>query len=82
MKSKLLEESKRVFKPEFLNRLDDLIVFRSLNREDMAKIVRDHPIREWGEKLAPFVQEANRQDPQSPTCPWDATLAGLHLLLG
>ena len=51
-------------------------------KEDMAKIVRDHPIGEWGEQLAPFVQEANRQDPQRPKCPWDATLDGLHLLLG
>jgi ATP-dependent Clp protease ATP-binding subunit ClpC len=39
MKGKLLEEAKRVFKPEFLNRLDDVIVFRSLNRADMDKIV-------------------------------------------
>jgi ATP-dependent Clp protease ATP-binding subunit ClpC len=39
MKSKLLDEAKRVFKPEFMNRLDDLIVFRNLNREDMANIV-------------------------------------------
>ena len=36
---KLLEEAKRAFKPEFLNRLDDVIVFRSLNRADMGKIV-------------------------------------------
>ena len=39
MKSKLLDESKRHFKPEFLNRLDDLIVFRNLNKADMAQIV-------------------------------------------
>jgi ATP-dependent Clp protease ATP-binding subunit ClpC len=39
MKSKLLEEAKRAFKPEFMNRLDDLIVFRNLNRADMGKIV-------------------------------------------
>jgi len=39
MKVKLLEEAKRAFKPEFLNRLDDVIVFRSLNRADMSKIV-------------------------------------------
>ena len=39
MKGKLLEEAKRVFKPEFLNRLDDVIVFRSLNKADMGKIV-------------------------------------------
>ena len=39
MKGKLLDEAKRVFKPEFMNRLDDIIVFRNLNREDMVKIV-------------------------------------------
>jgi len=39
MKEKLLSEAKRVFRPEFLNRLDDVIVFRALNKEDMAKIV-------------------------------------------
>jgi ATP-dependent Clp protease ATP-binding subunit ClpC len=40
MKGKLLDEAKRAFKPEFLNRLDDVIVFRNLNRDDMAKIVQ------------------------------------------
>ncbi len=39
MKVKLLEEAKRVFKPEFLNRLDDTIVFRMLTKEDMARII-------------------------------------------
>ncbi|MCS7048219.1 MAG: ATP-dependent Clp protease ATP-binding subunit [Verrucomicrobiae bacterium] len=39
MKSKLLDEAKRAFKPEFLNRLDDVIVFRTLNKDDMRKIV-------------------------------------------
>ncbi|MCM8792586.1 MAG: AAA family ATPase, partial [Candidatus Omnitrophica bacterium] len=39
MKEKLLEEVKRTFKPEFLNRLDDIIVFRSLTKEDLEKIV-------------------------------------------
>jgi ATP-dependent Clp protease ATP-binding subunit ClpC len=39
MRDKILEESKRVFKPEFLNRLDDMIVFHTLGREDLAKIV-------------------------------------------
>ena len=39
MKGKLLDEAKRVFKPEFMNRLDDMIVFRNLNKEDMCKIV-------------------------------------------
>jgi ATP-dependent Clp protease ATP-binding subunit ClpC len=39
MRDKIMEESKRVFKPEFLNRLDDLIVFHTLERSDLAKIV-------------------------------------------
>jgi ATP-dependent Clp protease ATP-binding subunit ClpC len=39
MKEKMLTETKRVFKPEFLNRLDDIIVFHSLTREDLTKIV-------------------------------------------
>ena len=39
MRDKILEESKRVFKPEFLNRLDDLIVFHQLERNDLVQIV-------------------------------------------
>src|ERR1700693_3460421 len=39
MRDKILDESKRVFKPEFLNRLDDMIVFHTLGRNDLAKIV-------------------------------------------
>jgi ATP-dependent Clp protease ATP-binding subunit ClpC len=39
MKSRLLEEVKKVFKPEFLNRVDDTIVFRPLTKEDLDKII-------------------------------------------
>jgi ATP-dependent Clp protease ATP-binding subunit ClpC len=39
MKTKLLEEVKKTFKPEFLNRIDDIIVFHSLTKEDLEKIV-------------------------------------------
>ena len=39
MRDKILDESKRVFKPEFLNRLDDMIVFHQLERSDLVKIV-------------------------------------------
>ncbi len=39
MKNGVMEEVKRIFKPEFLNRIDETIVFRSLNREDMKQIV-------------------------------------------
>jgi ATP-dependent Clp protease ATP-binding subunit ClpC len=39
MRKKLLESLKRVFRPEFINRLDSVIVFRALNREDIHQIV-------------------------------------------
>jgi ATP-dependent Clp protease ATP-binding subunit ClpC len=39
MRGKILEETKRVFKPEFLNRLDDIIVFHTLTKPDLVKIV-------------------------------------------
>ena len=39
MRDKILDESKRVLKPEFLNRLDDIIVFHQLERNDLVKIV-------------------------------------------
>jgi ATP-dependent Clp protease ATP-binding subunit ClpC len=39
MKEKILEESKRYFKPEFLNRLDDLVVFHMLEKKDLLQIV-------------------------------------------
>ena len=39
MKSSVMEEVKRIFKPEFLNRIDETIVFRALNKDDMKKIV-------------------------------------------
>ncbi|WP_075071959.1 ATP-dependent Clp protease ATP-binding subunit [Longilinea arvoryzae] len=40
MRKKLTESLHRVFRPEFINRVDSVIVFRSLNREDIRKIVR------------------------------------------
>jgi ATP-dependent Clp protease ATP-binding subunit ClpC len=39
MRDKILEESKRVFKPEFLNRLDEIIVFHSLGKPELLQIV-------------------------------------------
>ena len=39
MRKKLTETLKRAFRPEFINRLDSVIVFRSLNKEDIQKIV-------------------------------------------
>jgi ATP-dependent Clp protease ATP-binding subunit ClpC len=39
MRDKILDETKKVFKPEFINRLDDLIVFHTLTKPDLLKIV-------------------------------------------
>ena len=39
MKSNVMEEAQRIFKPEFLNRIDETIVFRTLTKDDMKKIV-------------------------------------------
>ncbi len=39
MRKKLTETLKRAFRPEFINRVDSVIVFRSLNKEDIRKIV-------------------------------------------
>ena len=39
MKEKVMEEVKRLFKPEFLNRIDEMIVFHMLTKENVARIV-------------------------------------------
>lgn len=39
IKDKILDETKRVFKPEFLNRLTEIVIFQKLNREHMKEIV-------------------------------------------
>ncbi len=39
MKQSVMDEVSRIFKPEFLNRIEETIVFRMLNKEDMKKIV-------------------------------------------
>lgn len=38
MKSQVLDEVKNIFKPEFINRIDDMVVFRPLEKEEMLKI--------------------------------------------
>jgi ATP-dependent Clp protease ATP-binding subunit ClpC len=56
MRAKLLAELRRTFRPEFINRIDNIIVFKPLSREDIEKIVdleigkvnerlRDHKIK-------------------------------------
>src|SRR5258708_22185742 len=39
MREKIMDEAKRTFRPEFLNRLDDVIVFRSLTKTDLIEIL-------------------------------------------
>ena len=39
MKSGVMEEVRRLFKPEFLNRIDEIMVFHILNKEEIRKIV-------------------------------------------
>ncbi len=50
MKQRLLDEIKKTFKPEFLNRIDDVIVFRSLTRDDLKHIV-EIEVKEVQERL-------------------------------
>jgi ATP-dependent Clp protease ATP-binding subunit ClpC len=63
MREKVLEEAKRVFKPEFLNRISDIIFFRPLEKSDLTKIV-DLEVTNFGKRLADrkitldFTQEA------------------------
>jgi ATPases with chaperone activity, ATP-binding subunit len=51
MKGKVMDELKRIFNPEFLNRVDDTIVFNPLGKEEIAKIV-DIQLREVSGKLS------------------------------
>jgi ATP-dependent Clp protease ATP-binding subunit ClpC len=50
MRKKLLDSLKRVFRPEFINRLDSVIVFRALSRENIHQIV-SLEIGKVGERL-------------------------------
>ncbi len=51
MKEMLLEEAKKTFRPEFLNRIDEVIVFRNLTREELLKIA-DLEMTKVKERLA------------------------------
>ena len=39
MKSHIMDEAKKMFRPEFLNRLDDIVVFRTLTKPDLIQIL-------------------------------------------
>jgi ATP-dependent Clp protease ATP-binding subunit ClpC len=50
MREKVLEEAKRVFKPEFLNRISDIVFFRPLDKDDLRAIV-DLEIGKFAQRL-------------------------------
>ncbi len=50
MREKVLEESKKVFKPEFLNRISDIIFFRPLSKDDLFKIIEIELVK-FGKRL-------------------------------
>ncbi len=50
MKARVMDQIERVFRPEFLNRLDDTIIFRHLNIEDL-KLVIDYELTKVKERL-------------------------------
>ena len=65
MKLRLLDEIKKTFKPEFLNRVDDVIVFRSLTREDLKRIVEieiDAVLQRMKEKEIEMTLDATAKD--------------------
>ena len=61
MEQKVRDEVDRVFNPEFLNRLDDVIVFHALNREHITAIV-DIMFRQVGERISPEGYKLKRTD--------------------
>jgi ATP-dependent Clp protease ATP-binding subunit ClpB len=51
VRGKVMEELRREFRPEFLNRLDEIVLFRSLGKEDLARIIAIM-LRELNARLA------------------------------
>ena len=72
MKGKLMEELKRLFRPEFLNRVDEVVVFHELTREDIDEIV-DIQMARLNERLVEHGAE-HRADakPRMPCWPMRA----------
>ncbi|MEY2604411.1 MAG: ATP-dependent Clp protease ATP-binding subunit ClpC [Verrucomicrobiota bacterium] len=65
MRDRLLEEAKKTFKPEFVNRLDDIIVFHQLTRIDLIKIVElevDKVVRRLQAKEVSIVLEDSAKE--------------------
>ncbi len=62
MEKMVKEEVKRTFNPEFINRLDDMVVFRSLTKKDMSRIV-DILVKELEDRLATKEVKLQISDP-------------------
>ena len=60
-----MQEVKRLFNPEFINRLDEIIIFNSLTNDDLAKIV-DLMIAQLNENLAHKTARRSRS-PKTPS---------------
>ena len=55
MKSNVMEEVKQLFRPEFLNRIDEIIVFHALNKDHMKKIT-GLMCREFAKRAKEYLQ--------------------------
>ena len=65
MKENLTEEAKKVFRPEFLNRFDDILVFRSLGRDELTQILElelDKVRKRLAERNIHFELDASARD--------------------
>ena len=51
MKDQVMEEVRRLFRPEFINRIDEIIVFHSLTRDDISRIL-DLQLRDIEQRLS------------------------------
>ena len=64
LKVRMLDEVKRLFRPEFINRIDDIVVFRQLTREDTVKILELEVSKVKGRVLAKGIEMTLTQDAQ------------------
>ena len=81
MKDSVMEEVKRIFKPEFLNRIDETIVFRALNKEDISDLsaatvdVKDADVSDDPDKLTYgpdcYTPSASYDDAEGKVCDTD-----------
>jgi ATP-dependent Clp protease ATP-binding subunit ClpC len=66
MRKNVMDQLRRAFRPEFLNRVDGIVVFRSLTRDEIKQIV-DHELRKVRERL---IEHAINLDVTEPAREW------------